>query len=209
MDHMPNILVSLDIDRERVVIQVIGCVTSKNYEELSSSVRRTRSLVGSLPVTVDFYPAQHIDAHAIDHLQLLAADEKLAPDERISINAPQQLPVCPTQCRSVPVPDRVEESLASTPQVAGAQSVEKRRESSAYEEFHRSLAASHPSSAMGAPHFLVTGLQQLRDRAWIDANENLIPVSDPDSHRLERFPGREPGTVPQMYAAGLQVSHWP
>jgi len=69
MDHKLSVLVQIDLDGRYVRLLLTGCVTETNQHVLYPLIRRTRTLIPPVAVTVDLTCAEHVEAAAVDLLR--------------------------------------------------------------------------------------------------------------------------------------------
>ena len=68
MDHKLSVLVQIDLDGRSVRLVVTGCLTELNHHVLHPVIRRARTLLPPVTVTVDLTAAKHIEEIAVDLL---------------------------------------------------------------------------------------------------------------------------------------------
>lgn len=69
MDHKLSVLVQVDLDGRYVRLVVTGCLTEANQHVLYPLVRRTRTLIPPVTVSIDLTGAGHVEAIAVDLLR--------------------------------------------------------------------------------------------------------------------------------------------
>lgn len=69
MDHKLSVLVQIDLDGSYVRLMVTGCLTEANQHVLYPLVRRARTLIPPVAVSVDLTAAGHVDQAAVDLLR--------------------------------------------------------------------------------------------------------------------------------------------
>jgi hypothetical protein len=79
MDHKLSVLVQIDLDGRYLRLLVTGCVTEANQHILYPLVRRARTLIPPVTVTVDLTTAQHVETAAVDLLRWALDQEDLDP----------------------------------------------------------------------------------------------------------------------------------
>ncbi|MDR6504894.1 hypothetical protein [Arthrobacter oryzae] len=105
MNHKLRVLVRVDIDPGRVILEVSGCLTQANYPVLLHIMRRGRRLSPEQDITVDLHNASHLDPEVLMYLRHIAAraaetngnSEAGAGDSeafRLSLAEPAELPIC-------------------------------------------------------------------------------------------------------------------
>ncbi|GAA1753327.1 hypothetical protein [Kocuria aegyptia] len=93
MDHKLSVLVQVDLDGAYVRLAVTGCLTEANQHVLYPLVRRARTLIPPVTVSVDLTAAGHVEQIAVDLLRW-AVDHDAAPDGsgRVELLVPGVLP---------------------------------------------------------------------------------------------------------------------
>ena len=76
VDHKLSVLVQIDLDGRGVRLVVTGCLTERNHHVLHPVIRRTRTLVPPVTVTVDLIATEHIEAIAVDLLRWATDHDK-------------------------------------------------------------------------------------------------------------------------------------
>jgi hypothetical protein len=105
LNHKLRVLVRVDIDPGRVILEVSGCLTQANYPVLLHIMRRGRRLSPEQDITVDLHNASHLDPEVLMYLRHIAAraaetngnSEAGAGDSeafRLSLAEPAELPIC-------------------------------------------------------------------------------------------------------------------
>ncbi|MFI7494747.1 hypothetical protein ACH9D2_08505 [Kocuria sp. M4R2S49] len=69
MDHRLSVLVQVDLGGAYVRLAVTGCLTEANQHVLYPLVRRARTLIPPVTVSVDLTAADHVEAIAVDLLR--------------------------------------------------------------------------------------------------------------------------------------------
>ncbi len=69
MDHKLSVLVQVDLDGHDVRLFVTGCLTEVNQHALYPLIRRARTLIPPVTVSVDLTAAEHVEAIAVDPLR--------------------------------------------------------------------------------------------------------------------------------------------
>lgn len=69
MDHRLSVLVQVDLGGAYVRLAVTGCLTEANQHVLHPLVRRARTLIPPVTVSVDLTAADHVEAIAVDLLR--------------------------------------------------------------------------------------------------------------------------------------------
>ncbi|MEX5270716.1 hypothetical protein [Kocuria sabuli] len=101
MDHKLSVLVQVDLDGRYVRLVVTGCLTEANQHVLYPLVRRARTLVPPVTVSVDLTGAGHVEAIAVDLLRWAIEHE-----ETMAGTGPAELllPSSPPGHRHAPCP---------------------------------------------------------------------------------------------------------
>lgn len=93
MDHKLSVLVQIDLDGHYVHLLVTGCVTEANQHVLYPLVRRARTLIPPVTVTVDLTTAQHVETAAVDLLRwAFSHDEHESSTSPVEVLTPVELP---------------------------------------------------------------------------------------------------------------------
>lgn len=79
MDHNLSVLVQIDLDGCYVRLAVTGCLTEADQHVLYPLVRRARTLIPPVTVSVDLTSAGHVEPAAVDLLRW-AIDHDDVPD---------------------------------------------------------------------------------------------------------------------------------
>jgi hypothetical protein len=103
MDHKLRVHVCLDRMPTSAVLQIAGCLTESSCQALLPIVRRAGLLRDGLLVTVDLLHARHVDAAAVEFLQLASSGQHTRSPYpgldgfhgTLAIDAPTVLPCCP------------------------------------------------------------------------------------------------------------------
>lgn len=69
MDHRLSVLVQIDLDGAYVRLAVTGCLTEANQHVLYPLIRRARTLIPPVTVSVDLTAADHVEPAAVDLLR--------------------------------------------------------------------------------------------------------------------------------------------
>ncbi|KUG62106.1 MULTISPECIES: hypothetical protein [Kocuria] len=109
MDHKLSVLVQVDLGGASVRLVVTGCLTETNQHALYPLVRRARTLIPPVTVSVDLTAAGHVEAIAVDLLRW-AVEHDRSPDgvSPVELLVPNGLPVHPHA--PPPAPGRLEAS---------------------------------------------------------------------------------------------------
>lgn len=108
VDHKLSVLVQVDVDGRSVSLVITGCVTEANQHALYPVIRRARTLVPPVTVSIDLTAADHVEAIAVDLLRWATDHDEPAPGlSPVRILAPVQLPEHPS------VPARITDSRKS------------------------------------------------------------------------------------------------
>lgn len=79
VDHKLSVLVQMDLENRSVRLVVTGCVTEANQHVLYPLVRRARTLIPPVSVSVDLTAARHVEAIAVDLLRWAIDHDELVP----------------------------------------------------------------------------------------------------------------------------------
>ena len=80
MDRKLSVLVQIDLDGRGLCLVVTGCLTERNHHVLHPVIRRARTLLPPMTVTVDLTGAEHVEATAVDLLRWATDhDKSLSP----------------------------------------------------------------------------------------------------------------------------------
>ncbi|PLC10842.1 hypothetical protein AUQ48_16090 [Kocuria flava] len=79
MDHKLSVLVQVDLDGAYVRLVVTGCLTEANQHVLYPLVRRARTLIPPVTVTVDLTTAEQVEEGALDLLRWALEHDDTAP----------------------------------------------------------------------------------------------------------------------------------
>ena len=103
VNHRLSVLVQLDNENRSVRLVVTGWVTEANQHVLYPLVRRARTLLPPVTVSVDLTAAGYVEAIAVDLLRwAVDHDEPVTGAGPVQILCPDGLPVLPPRIR----PDR-------------------------------------------------------------------------------------------------------
>ncbi|GEO95952.1 hypothetical protein [Kocuria turfanensis] len=69
MDHKLSVLVQVDLDGRYVRLLVTGCLTEANQHALHPLIRRARTLIPPVTVSVDLTAAEHVEGSAVGQLR--------------------------------------------------------------------------------------------------------------------------------------------
>ncbi|WP_298584843.1 hypothetical protein [uncultured Kocuria sp.] len=106
MDHKLSVLVQVDLDGAYVRLVVTGCLTGANHHVLYPLVRRARTLIPPVTVTVDLTTAGHVEEGAVDLLRWALEHDGPTPGAGpAKVLAPVQVRAHRPARRHVPVPD--------------------------------------------------------------------------------------------------------
>ncbi|MEX5259752.1 hypothetical protein [Kocuria sp. CPCC 205263] len=93
MDHKLSVLVQMDLENRSVRLVVTGCVTEANQHVLYPLVRRARTLIPPVAVSVDLTSAGHVEAIAVDLLRwTIDHDEPVPGADPVRILTPTPFP---------------------------------------------------------------------------------------------------------------------
>ena len=93
MDHKLSVLVQIDLDGAYVRLIVTGCLTEANQHVLYPLVRRARSLIPPVTVSVDLAAAGHVEPNALDLLRwAIDHDDTLQGVSPVELLIPNGLP---------------------------------------------------------------------------------------------------------------------
>ncbi|MEX5256010.1 hypothetical protein [Kocuria arenosa] len=93
MDHKLSVLVQVDLDGAYLRLVVTGCLTEANQHVLYPLVRRARTLIPPVTVSVDLTAAGHVEAIAVDLLRwAMDHDESLEGCSPVELLVPDALP---------------------------------------------------------------------------------------------------------------------
>lgn len=93
MDHKLSVLIQVDLDGAYVRLVVTGCLTEANQHVLCPLVRRARTLIPPVTVSVDLTAAVHVEAIAVDLLRwAVDHDETVAGVGQVELVVPNGLP---------------------------------------------------------------------------------------------------------------------
>jgi hypothetical protein len=93
VDHKLSVLVQVDLNGAYLRLVVTGCLTEANQHVLYPLVRRARTLIPPVTVSVDLTAAGHVEAIAVDLLRW-AVDHDGTPDGAgtVELLVPDALP---------------------------------------------------------------------------------------------------------------------
>ena len=93
MDHKLSVLVQIDLDGAYVRLLVTGCVTEASQQALYPLIRRARTLIPPVTVTVDLTAAEHVEVVGVDLLRwAVDHDESMGGAGPVQILLPDELP---------------------------------------------------------------------------------------------------------------------
>lgn len=69
MQHKISVLVQIDLHSAYIRLVVTGCLTVDSQQALCPLIRRARTLIPPVAVTVDLTGATHLEAAAVDRLR--------------------------------------------------------------------------------------------------------------------------------------------
>ncbi|WP_344119295.1 hypothetical protein [Kocuria aegyptia] len=93
MDHKLSVLVQIDVDGTYVRLAVTGCLTEVNMHVLYPLIRRARTLIPPVAVSVDLTAAGHVEPIAVDLLRwAIDHDGTLDGSSPIELLVPNGLP---------------------------------------------------------------------------------------------------------------------
>jgi hypothetical protein len=93
MDHKLSVLVQVDLDGAYLRLAVTGCLTEANQHVLYPLVRRARTLIPPVTVSVDLTAAGHVEANAVDLLRwAIDHDETAEAVSPVELLVPNGLP---------------------------------------------------------------------------------------------------------------------
>lgn len=93
MDHKLSVLVQIDLDGRYVRLVVTGCLTEANQHVLYPLVRRARTLIPPVTVSIDLTGAGHVEAIAVDLLRwAIDHEETMAGTGPAELHLPAGLP---------------------------------------------------------------------------------------------------------------------
>ena len=93
MDHKLSVLVQVDLDGAYLRLVVTGCLTEPNQHVLYPLVRRARTLIPPVTVSVDLTATRHVEAIAVDLLRwAMDHDESLDGCSPVELLVPDALP---------------------------------------------------------------------------------------------------------------------
>ncbi|MFF0945164.1 hypothetical protein ACFYE2_13185 [Kocuria sp. CPCC 205300] len=93
MDHKLSVLVQIDLDGRYVRLVVTGCLTEANQHVLYPLVRRVRTLVPPVTISIDLTGAGHVEAIAVDLLRwAVDHEETVAGPGPVQLLLPGGLP---------------------------------------------------------------------------------------------------------------------
>ena len=93
MDHKLSVLVQIDLDGAYVRLIVTGCLTEANQHVLYPLVRRARTLIPPVTVSVDLAAAGHVEPNALDLLRwAIDHDDTLQGVSPVELLIPNGLP---------------------------------------------------------------------------------------------------------------------
>jgi hypothetical protein len=93
MDHKLSVLVQIDLDGAYVRLAVTGCLTETNQHALQPLIRRARTLIPPVTVSIDLTCADHIEAAAVDLLRwAVDHDDTLYGASPVQVVVPNGLP---------------------------------------------------------------------------------------------------------------------
>ncbi|MUN62500.1 hypothetical protein GMA12_05000 [Kocuria sediminis] len=75
MDHKLSVLVQVDLDGRYVRLLVTGCLTEANQHALHPLIRRARTLIPPVTVSVDLTAAEHVEGNAVGQLRTAVHDD--------------------------------------------------------------------------------------------------------------------------------------
>ncbi|MEX5270410.1 hypothetical protein [Kocuria sabuli] len=93
MDHKLSVLVQVDLDGRYVRLLVTGCLTEDSQHALHPLIRRARTLIPPVTVSVDLTAAEHVEAVAVEQLRRAADhDPSLEGTGPVELLLPAGLP---------------------------------------------------------------------------------------------------------------------
>lgn len=100
MDHKLSVLLQVDLDGAYVRLVVTGCLTEDNQHVLHPLVRRARTLLPPVTVSVDLTTAGHVEEIAVDLLRwVVDHDEVVEGAGPVVLLVPDGLPAHPDVAR--------------------------------------------------------------------------------------------------------------
>lgn len=92
MDHKLSVLVQVDLDGAYVRLLVTGRLTEANQHALHPLIRRARTLLPPVTVSIDLTAAEHVEAIAVDLLRwTVDHDEALSGGSPVEVLVPAVL----------------------------------------------------------------------------------------------------------------------
>jgi hypothetical protein len=93
MDHKLSVLIQIDLNGAYVRLVVTGCLTEANQHVLHPLIRRARTLIPPVTVSVDLTTAGHLEAAAVEALRwAVDHDESLQGASPVRVVVPHGLP---------------------------------------------------------------------------------------------------------------------
>lgn len=93
MDHKISVLVQVDLDGAYVRLLVTGGLTEANQHALYPLIRRARTLIPPVAVSVDLTAAEHVEPIAVDLLRwAVDHDETMAGTSPVEVLTPAGAP---------------------------------------------------------------------------------------------------------------------
>ncbi|MFF0990261.1 hypothetical protein [Kocuria nitroreducens] len=93
MDHKLSVLVQIDLNGTYVRLTVTGCLTEANQHVLYPLIRRARTLITPVAVSVDLTAAGHVEPTAVDLLRwAFDHDETRDGSSPVELLVPHGLP---------------------------------------------------------------------------------------------------------------------
>ncbi|GGG70473.1 hypothetical protein GCM10011374_38780 [Kocuria dechangensis] len=92
MDHKLSVLVQIDLNGAYVRLAVTGCLTEANQHALHPLLRRARTLIPPVTVSIDLTCATHIEAVAVESLRwAIDHDEAMGGSSPVELLVPNGL----------------------------------------------------------------------------------------------------------------------
>ncbi|GAB2605700.1 hypothetical protein GCM10009696_08920 [Kocuria himachalensis] len=93
MDHKISVLVQIDLNGTYVRLVVTGCLTEANQHVLYPLIRRARTLIPPVIVSIDLSAATHVEPTAVDLLRwAIDHDEAADGASPVELLVPNHLP---------------------------------------------------------------------------------------------------------------------
>jgi len=93
MDHKLSVLIQIDLNGAYVRLVVTGCLTEANQHVLHPLIRRARTLIPPVTVSVDLTDAGHLEATAVESLRwAVDHDPTLHGASPVEVVVPHDLP---------------------------------------------------------------------------------------------------------------------